>query len=113
VEDGIRVPIDFTLVEDTTISWANYFLLQWGPQDGFVLSACQLRPPVILTDNDEARRQALAESVVKIRPVVRMAVSRSKLRALARLIDRQLEKFPAEMELTDDEAKELLEGSNE
>ena len=102
--EAIGVPIDLSLIDEEPVGWANYFLLQYGVEDGFVLSVCQVRPPALVGSLRD-QPEVAANLVIKARPMLRVAVGRAKLLALARLIDRQLERFP--------ESKDIVEADGE
>jgi hypothetical protein len=94
-KDGVEVPVVWGDPADLTIHAVNQFAAQFldhATLDELVLTAGSLVPP-ILTGDEESRRAALANlERVEIRPVVRIAMNRARLRELTELLRRILDR---------------------
>lgn len=88
-----RVPLDLSEVEAAPIGWANYFVLQHTAGE-FVLSVAQLRPPVLVGEDEEKERHLRELESLPVRVLAKVAVSRKTLLALIGLITSHIERFP-------------------
>jgi hypothetical protein len=84
----VRIPIKFFGEDETVVVYANLFSVQNpGRGDGFVLTAAQIVPPILLGSPDEQREQIEERGYVSARVVSRVALTPDQLRSLGALIN--------------------------
>ncbi len=101
VPEGVNLPIIWTGVDDVPMVFVNQTLAQVGQQSEVILTFGQLAPPAVLADTQEEReRQIRALTHIPIKPVARLALTRTGLEQLVDVLHQTL--------VNHDKAQELM-----
>lgn len=100
--DSHEVPLVWVGADEVPISYANQFMIQFQPEDGFVLTVGQATGPALIGDDPEELARQLAEvEFVPVRPLMRVAMTEKKMRELAASLEVTLRKFEQLRQLQD------------
>jgi hypothetical protein len=100
--EPIRVPVIWAGVEDVPILYANTFISQYDQTSmgTFIITVGQLTPPALLGTPDEVQEQAEQVTFIPVRPVARLAISRSKMEELIAILQANREMFDEQVKLS-------------
>ncbi len=98
--EGVNLPIVWEGVDDVPMVFVNQTLGQVGQQSEVILTFGQLAPPAILADTQEEReKQARALTHLPIKPVARLALTRTGLEQLVDVLHQTLTNHDMAQEL--------------
>ena len=89
---AIEIPLFLRGAEETTVLFANHFLIQEFQGD-FFLTAGQLVPPPLVGTMEERREQAKQVTSVSVNVIARLALTRGRLAEVTALLQSALERY--------------------
>ena len=87
-----QVPIVVTGLEDEPILFANQFYIQHH-QTEFILTFCQIQPPLLVGTPEQVRQQAEHVTSVAARAVARIGLTSQRMTELVRVLQENLQKY--------------------
>lgn len=100
-EHSIDVPLSWVGYDEVPITFANQFLVQFEPDESFILGVGQATAPAIIGTPEQVAAQARQIEFVPVRPVARIAMTEPKLRELIAALEANLRNFEAAKERRD------------
>ena len=89
---GRAVPIVVTGLEDVPILFSNQFYGQFH-QTEFIITFCQIQPPLLVGTQEEVRQQAEHISAVPARVVARIGLTTQRMTELIRVLQENLQNY--------------------
>lgn len=93
-EEAISLPLVYVGVEDVPLLFTNQFVIQHH-QNEFILTLCQVTPPILLGTKQERREQAKRLSYIPVKVVARIAFTRQRLVELISVLQENLRTYDA------------------
>ena len=91
-QQGRPVPIVVTGLDDVPILFSNQFYIQFH-QTEFILTFCQIQPPLLLGTPEEVAVQAERITSVPARVVARIGLTPQRMTELVRILQENLQKY--------------------
>jgi hypothetical protein len=91
--NSVEVPLAWVGYEDAQITYANQFLIQFQPEEGFVLAIGQATSPPLIGTPEQVAAQAAEIEFVPVRTLTRVAMTRPKLQELIAALEANLQNF--------------------
>ena len=109
----IRIPVDWSSAAGVPVAYVNQFVAQIGPPtrsgtpDGIYLLLGSVAPPLIVGDDDEARRPYVEAAMVGVKPEVhgQFYLTRERLDELIHALYTIAENFDATVKLVKSRAE--------
>jgi hypothetical protein len=89
--ERFELPISWVGLEETPISYANQFLIQYQPDGSFVLAVGVATPPALIGRPDEVAEQMADVTFVPVRTLTRVVLSPAKLKELIATLQANLD----------------------
>jgi hypothetical protein len=89
----IEVPLSWVGYDETPIIYANQFLIQFLPEEGFVIGVGQATAPPIMGTPEQVAEQAAQVEFVPVRTLARVALTRPKLGELIAALEANRDNF--------------------
>ncbi len=100
VPEGVNPPIVWVGVDDVPIVFVNQTIGQVGQQTEVILTFGQLAPPAILAETREEReRQVKSLTHIPIKPVARLALTKTGLEELVGVLQQTLVNYEKAQEI--------------
>ncbi len=90
--ESIQIPLAYVDPENTTIAFANQFLIQLL-QDEFILTVGQVTPPIILGNQRDIDVESLGIDYIPVKVVARLGFTRQRLEELVNLLQENLARY--------------------
>ena len=91
--ERLEVPLSWVGYDDAPIAYANQFLVQWTPEEGFVLGVGQATTPPLMGTPEQIKAQAAQIEFVPVRTLARFAMTQPKLHELIAALEANLRNF--------------------
>ncbi len=82
LDEPVSVRMAWIGTEELPVLFANQFLFQVGPPGEVFITVGQVVPPAVIGSPQEQQQQLQALPFVPVKPVVRLGMSRARLREL-------------------------------
>jgi hypothetical protein len=89
----VEVPLSWVGFDEVPIAYANQFLVQFQPEEGFVLGVGQATPPAIIGTPEQIAAQAAQVEFIPVRTLARVAMTRPKMEELIAALEATLRNF--------------------
>ena len=89
----MEVPLSWVGYDDVPIIYANQFLIQFQPEEGFVMAVGQATAPALIGTPEQIAAQAQQIEFVPVRTLARVAMTRPKLAELIAALEANLSTF--------------------
>lgn len=87
--EAVRIPVVWVGGDETPILLVNQFLGQFQDSE-FILTFGQFAPPALIGTEEERREQAREISFIPVKVLARLALTRSRLEELMRVLQETL-----------------------
>jgi hypothetical protein len=98
---ALSVPISWVGYDEIPIVYANHFLIQYQPEDSFVIGIGQATMPALIGEPEEISAQAAEIEFIPVRPLSRIALTEDKMKELIAVLSASLTKAETLRQLTD------------
>jgi hypothetical protein len=89
----IDIPLAWVGYDEVPIVYANQFLIQFQPDQGFVMGVGQATAPPLIGPPEQVAEQVAEIEFVPVRTLTRVAFTESKLRELIAALEANLRNF--------------------
>jgi hypothetical protein len=89
----LELPLSWVGYDENPIVYANQFLIQFLPEEGFVLGIGQATAPPLIGTPEQVAEQASQIEFIPVRTLSRVALTRPKLAELIAALEANLAKF--------------------
>lgn len=88
----INVPLSWVGYDEAAEVYANQFLVQYQPENSFVMGIGQSTPPALIGSPEELAEQASQIEFVPVRTLARIAMTEEKMKELIAVLQVSLAK---------------------
>lgn len=89
----VEIPLSWVGYDESPIMYANQFMIQFQPEDGFVMGIGQATGPAIIGTPEQVAEQVAEIEFVPVRTLTRVAFTEKKLRELVAALEANLQNF--------------------
>jgi hypothetical protein len=89
---SIQIALSWVGYDEVPVIYANQFLLQYQPENSFVMGVGQSTPPAMLGSPEELAEQARQIEFVPVRTLTRLALTEEKMKELVAVLQASLAK---------------------
>ncbi len=97
----LQVPLSWVGYDEVPILYANHFLIQFTPEESFMVGVGQAAPPALVGTPEQIKAQAEQIEYVPVRTLARIGLTPSKVKELIAALEAGLRNFERTSEQID------------